>query len=120
MLGEIAIPCYVLNNGMRVFSRRGMQKAIGNESKSGQWIRSFCNQDGLAPYLRAGENSITDRLLTPVKFKRNTAGGSQSITYGYEATLLIDMCSAIIDASRAGVYTNYVSEFNCDTIISCI
>ena len=119
-LGEIAIPCYVLNNGMRVFSGRGIQRAIGNESKSGQWIRSFCNQDGLAPYLRAGENSITDRLFNPITFKRNTAGGSQSMTYGYEATLLIDICSAIIDASRAGVYANYVSEFNCDTIIRAV
>lgn len=120
MLGEIAIPCYVLNNGMRVFSGRGIQKAIGNESKSGQWIRPFCNQDGLAPYLRAGENSITDRLLSPITFRRNAAGGSQSVTYGYEATLLIDICSAIIDASRAGVYINYVSEFNCDTIIRAV
>lgn len=119
-LGEIELPCYVLNNGMRVFSGRGIQKAIGNESKSGQWIRSFCNTDGLCVYLRAGGNSVTDRLLNPIKFRRNDAGGSQSMTYGYEATLLIDLCSAIIDASRAGVYNNAVSEYNCDIIIRAV
>lgn len=26
--------------------------------------------------------------------------------YGYDATLLIDICTAIIDANRAGVYPN--------------
>ena len=39
-----------------------------------------------------------DKLNSPIPFKRNNAGGSQSITYGYEATLLIDLCNAIIDA----------------------
>ena len=28
-LGNLEIPCYVLDNGMRVFSGRGIQKAIG-------------------------------------------------------------------------------------------
>ena len=42
-LGELEIPCYVLENGMRVFSGRGIQKALGYESKSGQWMKSFCN-----------------------------------------------------------------------------
>lgn len=120
MLGNIALPCYVLNNGMRVFSGRGIQKAIGNNSKSGQWIKSFCNTDGLGFYLRAGQNSVTDRLLNPIKFKRRNAGGSQSITYGYEATLLIDLCSAVIDASRAGVYNDPNTEYNCDVIIRAV
>ena len=36
----------------------------------------------------------------------NNAGGSQSTANGYEATLLVDICSAIIDANRAGVFDN--------------
>lgn len=39
-----------------------------------------------------------EQFNNPVRFNRNTAGGSQSATYGYEATLLIDLCSAIADA----------------------
>lgn len=46
-LGNLEIPCYVLDNGMRVFSGRGIQKAIGYDSKSGQWMNSFCKMDGV-------------------------------------------------------------------------
>lgn len=40
-LGDLEIPCYVLEDGTRVFSGRGVQKAIGYDSKSGQWMKSF-------------------------------------------------------------------------------
>ena len=48
-------------------------------------------------YLQTG---TFDRLNRPMPFRRNNAGGSQSITYGYEATLLVDLCNAIIDAGE--------------------
>lgn len=119
-LGEIEIPCYVLNNGMRVISGRGLQKAIGYESKSGQWIGSFVRTDGLAEYFYAGGNDLAEELMTPVKFKRNNAGGSQSDTNGYEATLLIDICSAILDANRAGTFNNTQIVANADIIIRSV
>lgn len=42
--------------------------------------------------------TVFDKLLNPVIFERNDAGGSQKETYGFEATLLIDLCDAIIKA----------------------
>lgn len=54
----------------------------------------------------AEKNNFIEQLQNPIKFRRNNAGGSQSMTYGYDATLLIDICTAIIDANRAGVYPN--------------
>ena len=119
-LGDLEIPCYVLEDGTRVFSGRGVQKAIGYESKSGQWMRSFCNSAGIDAYLHAGEISIADRLSTPIKFRRIDAGGSQSETNGYEATLLIDICSAIIDANRAGDFDDPVIVHNADVIIRAV
>lgn len=119
-LGQIEIPCYVLNNGMRVFSGRGIQKALGYESKSGQWMLSFLRTEGLSPYFLCGENSVAKQLETPIKFKRNGAGGSQSITYGYEATILIDICSAIIDANRAGDYSSNLIVDHADIIIRSV
>lgn len=96
MLGSIALPCYVLSNGMRVFSGRGMQRAIGaNANSSGSWLQKFVNSNAIIWNMNPG---VLDKFNTPVKFKRKDAGGSQSVTYGYEATLLIDLCSAIIDA----------------------
>lgn len=85
-LGELEIPCYVLEDGTRVFSGRGIQRAIGYDSKSGQWMNSFCKMDGISQYMCAGENSISERLSMPIKFKRNNAGGSQSTANGYEVS----------------------------------
>lgn len=119
-LGKVSLPCYVLNNGMRVFSGRGIQRALGYESKSGQWMNSFLRTEGLTSYFYAGENSVAKQLESPLKFKRNRAGGSQSVTYGYDATILIDICSAIIDANRAGDYSNMTIVTNADIIIRAV
>lgn len=96
MLGNIAIPCYVLNNGMRVFSGRGIQRAIGAKGKqSGQWLQRFINKDDIMMNLSA---ETYDKFKTPITFRRPFVSGSQSASYGYEATLLVDLCTAIIDA----------------------
>ena len=94
-LGGLELPCYVLANGMRVFSGRGIQNAIGAKSTSGAWIGRFINSKPIQMNLQTG---VFERLNNPIPFRRNNAGGSQSITYGHEATLLIDLCNAIIDA----------------------
>lgn len=94
--GAVEIPCYVLSNGMRVFSGRGMQKAIGAKSKlSGQWLSGFVRSEAISVNLSAG---AIEKFNSPIEFRRSDAGGSQRVTYGYEATLLIDLCDAIIDA----------------------
>lgn len=110
--GNLEIPCYVLDNGMRVLSGRGMQKALGSKSTSGAWLTKFVNSGPLSDMFCTGENSIVDRINNPVKFKRIDAGGSQSATNGYEATLLIDICSVIIDENRTG-------NFNDIQIVKC-
>ena len=94
-LGNLELPCYVLENGMRVFSGRGIQSAIGAKTTSGAWISRFINSKPIQMNLLTG---TLEKLNNPIPFKRNNAGGSQSTTYGYEATLLIDLCNAIIDA----------------------
>lgn len=94
-LGAVEIPCYVLNNGMRVFSGRGLQKALGADNSSGTWLSKFVNCGAIVWNIQPG---TVEQFNEPIIFKRNNAGGSQSMTYGYEATLLIDLCSAIIDA----------------------
>ena len=119
-LGYLEIPCYVLEDGTRVFSGRGLQRAIGYESKSGQWMRSFCNMDGISAYMNAGDDSIINRLSSPIKFQRIDAGGSQSSANGYEVTLLIDICSTVIDANRAGVFNNDAIVRNADIIIRAV
>lgn len=118
-LGNLTLPCYVLENGTRVFSGRGIQNAIGAaKNVSGTWLKKFINSESIQSNLNPG---IFNQLCNPIAFNRNDAGGSQSITYGYEATLLIDLCNAIIDANesrRFSIDEKYVA--NANTIIRSV
>ena len=67
-----------------------------------------------------GENSVIERINNPIKFKRPGAGGSQSVTYGYEVTILIDICSGIIEANRDGEFDDEIIVRNADIIIRSV
>lgn len=99
VIGDVEIPAYVLSNGMRVFSQNGIQKALGYTGTSGDWLPNFINSKQLQIKKNAG---LSDTLLSRVQFNRVGAGGSVSKTYGYDATVLIDICDAIIEAKNAG------------------
>lgn len=99
-LGNLEIPCYVLEDGTRVFSGRGIQKVLNKDRTSAAWLSPFVNKAPLTMRFSDGENSVIERINNPIKFKRPGAGGSQSVTYGYEVTILIDICSGIIEANR--------------------
>ncbi|MBA3829866.1 MAG: P63C domain-containing protein [Taibaiella sp.] len=99
-LGNTEIPCYVLEDGTRVLSGRAIQKAIGYEGSSGDWLKKFVATKNISQNINP---DIIAGLLEPIEFERKDAGGSQPITYGYEATKLIDLCDALIDLKKAGV-----------------
>ena len=119
-LGDVDIPCYVLNTGERVLSASGIRKALGSPSTSGDWLQRFSANNVLAPFFESEGRSIAERIASPIVFRRNDAGGSQSDTYGYEATLLIDICSAILDANRAGLYNDIPIVKSADIIIRAV
>jgi len=99
----------VLEDGTRVFSGRGMQKAIGSSSTSGTWLKKYINSSPITPFLEIG---IIEKFNNPIRFHRPAAGGSQSMTYEYEVTILIDVCEAIIKANenRQNVPENIVKS----------
>lgn len=98
--GNNEVPCYVLEDGTRVLSGRAMQRAIGYEGSSGDWLKKFVSSKTIGSYMPP---EIVAGLDEPIRFIRNDAGGSQPITYGYEATKLIDLCDALIELKKAGV-----------------
>ena len=61
--------------------------------------------------IKTGENTSLYKIQHPLKFVRNNARGSQSKTYGYEATLLIDLCNVIIKAGESGDTHIWVAAF---------
>src|SRR5260370_3668391 len=50
-IGALEIPCYVLENGMRVLSGRGMQSAIGLGQSHGALLREFLAKSNLKVFI---------------------------------------------------------------------
>jgi hypothetical protein len=101
MIGELEIPCYVLEDGRRVLHQRGMVSALGmsrgsSGGTSGDRLAKFVAGDRLKPFLKNHLITVTE---TPIKF---TAPNGK-IAYGYEATVLADICEAVLAAREAGV-----------------
>ncbi len=100
-IGDIEIPCYVLEDGTRVLSQRGLQTgigmSIGGGSKVGeQRVAVFIESLGQKG---ADIKDLPARLRNPIRF---TIPGGGRAAYGYEATVLADMCDAILSARQKG------------------
>ncbi|HEX9740242.1 MAG TPA: P63C domain-containing protein [Ignavibacteriaceae bacterium] len=66
---------------------------------SGTWLTKFINESPITKHLKTG---VLKQLNNPIKFQRPQAGGSQSSAYGYEVTILIDICDSILEANKTG------------------
>jgi hypothetical protein len=99
--GEISLECYVLDNGMRVITKRGMQKALGiPASKSGTILENFLLS--YKSYDTKPQNFIVieSGFKNVSKFRRKGAGGSQPDSMAFEATFLMDVCHFIQDLKQ--------------------
>lgn len=99
----IDVDCYVLDDQGKtaVISQRGMSQALGfNKGSRGsgkQFLRSVKGSK-IAPYLGA---ELTEKLDNPIVFQGVGAGATQAF-HGYDVTILIDVCKAIIQAEADG------------------
>ena len=98
-IGDIEIPCYVLADGRRVLVQRGMQAGIGL-SRSGGAGGARRIAVLLAGLERKGLDfgDLIARVNNPIRFLLATGG----IADGYEATILPDVCAAILKADGLG------------------
>ena len=99
-INGIEIPCYVLNNKQRVISQSGFLKAIGLQYRgagkgSPARLAQFVTGQRLSPFI---SKELRDLTVHPIKFKSPTGEA-----YGYEATILVDVCDSIIEANKHGV-----------------
>lgn len=104
-IGNTVIPCFVLENGVRVISHRGLQKSLGigvsgGAHKTARFVSQFESKvpDG---------KDLTARMAKPIDFIPPNYGRS---AYGYEATVLADICDVILAAREAGLITTKHSE----------
>src|ERR1017187_84372 len=92
-IGSVQIECYVLDNLKRVIHKRGMAKALGMKSEGGNVFMRAMGRKGLGSVI--GEE-LRSKLDNPLIFKTLTA----DLGHGYDATILIDICDAIIEAAK--------------------
>ena len=107
-IGEVEIPCYVLDDGRRVVVQAGMIEALGmtkggSSHRGGTRLAKFVGQDRINPFCRDG---LVDVTLEPVKFINK----SGTISFGFEATILADICDAVLAARKAGKLTGRQSH----------
>jgi hypothetical protein len=100
-IGDIELPCYVLEDDRRVLQQTAMLKSLsmsfgGSYSTGGSRLAKFATQNRLQTYVSA---DLIERTANPIKFKTPTG----ATVYGYEANILAELCEAILAARAAGV-----------------
>jgi hypothetical protein len=95
----IAIPCYVLEDGRRVLAHAGMLTALdmGVGGIAGSYrLATFITSKRLSPFIPP---PLARSILQPIRFRAPRGG---RFAYGFEATVLADLCDAILEARKWG------------------
>lgn len=92
-VGNIEIPCYILEDGRRVLSGRGTQTALNLGQTRGQKVVQLVSNKDLLPLV---SDELKLGIFNPIEFKGNTGFK----TYGYEASVLIDICDLVLQARQ--------------------
>lgn len=99
----IDVDCYVLNDELKtaVISQRGMGLAIGLKGGSGRAFPDFAQGKTIAGALGA---ELLEKINNPLIFKGTPLGANtpEQDLHGYDVTLLIDVCHAIVAAASSG------------------
>ena len=97
----IDVECYVLNDEARtaVISQRGMGQALGFSTQGGGRLPRFISGKSIAPYLGL---ELRDKLTKPLIFQGPPAVSGSPKVHGFDVTLLIDVCKAIVAADADG------------------
>ena len=107
-IGDIEIPCYVLEDGTRVLTQRGFREGLGmsqGSSRTGDARHiALLESEGVKAHLN---NDLLLLLKNPIKFQNPRGGG---IAFGYPATVLADYCESILAARRAGTLPGRQSQ----------
>lgn len=98
-IGNLEIPCYVLEDGKRVLVQNGMLTALdmaqGTAGRGeGNRLVKFMNTKAMLGY---ANDELRASILNPIRFKTPT--GQETV--GYEATILADICDAVLEARKA-------------------
>ncbi len=99
-IGDIELPCYVLDDERRVLTAASVQQALdiaagGSMKKGVSRLELFISGKLISPFV---SNSLRERVQNPILF-RTPANGK---AYGYEAEVLAELCEAILALRQSG------------------
>ena len=98
-IANIEIPCYVLDDGRRVIVQRGVLAALAigrgtGRKGEGDRLTKFVTGKTLNPYI---PSELLAVIAEPIRFKIPSNGAE---AFGYEATILSDLCNAVVQADH--------------------
>ncbi len=100
-IGDIEIPCYVLEDGTRVLSQRGVVGGLGmsygSRASGADRLSAFLGGKAISTFVN---KELAMLIEAPIKFKSSLGG---SVVFGYPATIIADICEAVLEARNAGV-----------------
>lgn len=105
VIGEVEIPCAVLEDGRRVLSENGIANALGGRSGAAKRLSSAAERGGahlpiflasknLKPFI---SNELLDGPLKPIQYRSGDA-----VVEGYAAEALPEICNVWLSAREAG------------------
>lgn len=98
-VGGTSLACFVLDDGRRVVSGRGLTAAIGMKGR-GQGAARIAGHKLIKHY----ENSkLSLAIESPIKFVGKSPKGDNMPSDGFEATVLQEVCEAILTARDMGL-----------------
>jgi hypothetical protein len=125
-IGDITIPCAVLENGTRILSETGVTVALGStsglsgaakrkrakqENEGVDPLPAFLNIDKLKTHI---EHVFKDAALLPIKYKEG-----RKVLTGYPADMLPKICEVWLRARDAGdlIKAHHVKSVQADIIM---
>jgi hypothetical protein len=99
-IGDAPLPCFNLPDGRRFLSQSGMIDSLdmrpgSNPKRGGDRLSNFVAGKGVSPFV---SEQLAGAIRNPIRFRTRRG----SVAFGYEATVLADLCNAVIDARLAG------------------
>lgn len=113
-IGNMDIPCYVLDSGARVIVPHNLGITLGLTS-GGDRVTKFINNKNIHEFITS---QLSERIHNPIKFK-NPRG---AIVNGYDALMLIDICTSVLEAKDKNSLSNVESRVakQCEIIIRSV
>jgi hypothetical protein len=90
-IGDVTIDCYVLKDRRRLIHKRAMARALGLKSDGGNAFMKTLSGKTLGSKI---PRELRERIEKHIEFKPLSGDPA----HGYEASVLIDLCGALIDA----------------------